>query len=193
MKNAIFDRLTVIAAAPRNHEGRKMWLCRCVCGQTKTVLEKSLVRGATRSCGCLFREGNAVTHGYRKNGKRNKTYEIWKSLRQRCNNPNNKDYPDYGGRGITHDPRWDSFSCFLEDMGEKPQGLMIERIDNNGPYCKANCKWGTPEEQARNRRGARRITVDGITKPLAEWSELMGVDYHTLYSRLGRTGKITIN
>lgn len=190
-----FVRLTVIGPAPRQgKEKRKAWLCQCECGTRKIVIEKSLVSANVMSCGCLHREGRPKIHGFRSTKKpANKTYEIWKAMRQRCDNANNKDYPSYGGRGIRYDSRWVDFLVFLEEMGEKPDGLMLERMDNNGPYCKWNCKWATPSEQARNKRGAQLVTVDGLTRHLAEWSEIMGVKYHTLYSRLERTGKITIH
>jgi len=79
-------------------------------------------------------------------------YYVWKNLRQRCDNPNNPAYKNYGGRGITYDPRWKDFCAFKADMGECPEGLMLERIDNNKGYYKDNCKWANWEEQNFNKR-----------------------------------------
>lgn len=84
------------------------------------------------------------------------TYQTWADMKIRCNNPQHKSYPHYGGRGITYDPRWEIFSNFFEDMGEKPPGLTIERLDNDGPYCKANCVWADRTAQNRNKRQRTR-------------------------------------
>lgn len=94
-------------------------------------------------------------HGY----TRTSTYAIWKEMRRRCKNLNCTSYKDYGGRGISVCPRWDtSFLAFLEDMGERPDGLSLERIDNDGNYCPENCKWGTRHEQACNQRPKKNKT-----------------------------------
>ena len=80
------------------------------------------------------------------------TYKSWSSMKQRCDNPTNKDYINYGGRGITYDPRWKAYSAFREDMGKKPEDLSLDRINNNSNYTKENCKWSTKIEQNNNRR-----------------------------------------
>lgn len=80
------------------------------------------------------------------------TYRTWANMKERCNRPDNKNYENYGGRGISYDPRWESFSEFFSDMGTRPDGLTLERIDVNGPYTKDNCKWDDKTAQSRNRR-----------------------------------------
>lgn len=94
----------------------------------------------------------------------------------------------YGGRGITIDPRWESFENFLADMGERPEGASLDRIDNDGPYSANNCRWSTPEEQANNRRNTRHITFGDKTQTLARWARETGTPYSTLYNRIFRHG-----
>jgi hypothetical protein len=154
----VFGRLTVIGPAPRvDKKKAERWLCNCSCGAADLSKSKYiLLRGESRSCGCLMRESSSRTHrkhGYGirdANGKRSRTYEIWVAMRDRCNCVNHIGYPRYGGRGIKVCSRWDSFSDFIADMGECPPGLTIERINNAGNYEPGNCKWATYSEQRRN-------------------------------------------
>lgn len=110
---------------------------------------------------------------------------------KRCLNSKCKYYHNYGGRGITVCTRWHSFVNFLEDMGECPKGLTIERIDNEGNYEPNNCRWATRKEQCRNLRKNRMVTFNGETRCLSEWAEITGLTYATLMRRLnsGKTGE----
>lgn len=121
-----------------------------------------------------------VRHGYR--GTR--TYGIWRGIKQRCDNPNSKAYPRYGGRGISYDPKWEDFVNFLADMGEAPEGLSIDRIDPNGNYCRENCRWVTDIEQQRNREEHHWVTYGGDRVPLSVACEKAGLPYQTVYKRL---------
>jgi hypothetical protein len=115
-------------------------------------------------------------------------HSSWSSMKQRCNNLNNTHYPRYGGRGITYDSTWEDFSNFLKDMGEKPAKTMeLDRIDNDGNYCKENCRWATRKEQTRNRGGARATrlyTFNGKTMCIADWAKEIGITPQSLQKRL---------
>jgi hypothetical protein len=176
----VFDRLTVIGPGKKKYH----WLCLCSCGNTKEI-NKFHIGVNIKSCGCLLaewaREGQK-THGKRKNP----TYEIWSSMKQRCLNPGNKDYCYYGGRGINVCAEWMNFQSFIDDMGECPSGYSIERININMGYCKENCVWIKRSMQNRNKRNNRLLTYNQKTQSVIEWSEETGIPYQTLLSRLKR-------
>lgn len=128
-----------------------------------------------------------TTHGYSQDtkGLGYRTFTAWRSMKARCRNTRNKSFAQYGGRGITVCDRWyQSFESFLEDMGVKPEGTSLGRIDNNGNYCKENCRWESFKEQARNRRGNTVITFRGEGKTLQEWSEIVGIGRDAIAHRL---------
>jgi hypothetical protein len=184
-----FERLTCIR--PLERRGRQtVWFCRCDCGNEFTALRSNIRRGITRSCGCLKRDllAQRATHGNARPGGYSPEYYVWGALVQRCTNPRNKQFKDYGGRGITVCAEWRaSFAAFLADMGSRPYPrATIERIDNDGPYCKANCKWGTRTEQSRNRRGRRLVSFGGEMLPLSVATERAGVPYNVARNRLNR-------
>lgn len=117
------------------------------------------------------------------------TYHVWQGMKTRCYNKNFHAYPNYGARGITVCDRWlESFENFYEDMGEKPHKKSLDRIDNSKGYSKENCRWATNEEQQRNRRWARLLTYKGVTKPIAEWAEITGIPYGSIFGRLNKFG-----
>lgn len=131
-------------------------------------------------------------HGFAKRSERNKanpkwrTHVSWLSMKQRCDNQNWKQYADYGGRGISYDPAWSEFSVFMADMGEAPEGMTLDRIDNSKGYSKANCRWATRKEQSRNRRMNRYLELNGERMIVAEWAEKLGVKSRLLRVRLNR-------
>lgn len=188
-----FNRLIVIHQAGKNKWGEIKWLCLCDCGNQIVTLGKYLRNNDTKSCGCLNIEKTikrSTKHNHSKRNKITKTYQIWKSMRQRCTNPNNKRYGDYGGRKITVCKRWMKFENFLQDMGERPEGYSIHRKNNNKGYYKSNCKWATRTEQARNKRNNHLITYKGKTQCLASCSEAFDISYSALKSRLQRGSSV---
>lgn len=140
-----YGLLTVIERVPGG--ARRMYRCRCDCGGEKSAAGSALTRGRVQSCGCLL----PAKHGHTTGGW-SPTYNTWVSMLQRCTNPRATYYRYYGGRGIAVCDRWRSFASFLADMGERPAGKSIDRIDTNGDYEPGNCRWATASEQRRNQR-----------------------------------------
>jgi len=159
---------------------RRRFLFECECGtRIKAVWGKS------DSCGCLQREV-VFKHGYASGGA---TYEYraYHSMLTRCNSHRSLKFKLYGGRGIKVCKRWlKSFENFLEDMGPRPAGMTLERKDSNGDYTPENCKWADRIEQANNRRISHKITVDGRTLSLSQWSREVGISPSTLGYRLSQ-------
>lgn len=152
-----FGKWKVIAEAPTRFEKRRC-VCLCGCGTQKVIQRACLLRGETKSCGCRRIE-TRKTHGHSVAGKCSKAYATWKSMMQRCRNPNNVAFKDYGGRGITVCERWHDFKNFFADMGDRPDQMTIERCDNDGNYEPGNCIWASRKQQANNRRNNRIVTL----------------------------------
>lgn len=198
-KDLVGRRFGRLVARSRIRRGQ-VWAyyCTCDCGEETTVLAGNLTRTKkpTRSCGCLnlevrqtmsgansptYRHGHGVRTG---SAYGSPTHQVWRHMKGRCLNPQDSNYPYYGGRGITVCRRWMSFGNFLSDMGERPDGLTIDRIDNDGNYEPVNCRWATSLQQARNTRGNVHYTFLGDTLCVSEAAEKYGVKYPTLLSRL---------
>lgn len=129
------------------------------------------------------------THGFSvpdATGRQRPTYIVWKAMRMRCTNPENISYPNYGGRGIVVCERWHSFENFLADMGERPPGMQIDRIDNDGPYSPDNCRWVDRKTQCRNKSTNTLVTWNGRTQTISAWCEETGAEERTVSNRLKR-------
>ena len=160
-----FGRWEVIEAAGKDKGNNTLWVCKCECGNIRPVRRGHLTTGESLSCGCFQREVNGSwsrTHGMTKTP----VYVIWRGMLSRCKRVGNASYASYGGRGVTVCDRWQSFESFLADMGPRPYGHQIDRIDVNGDYEPANCQWVTPALNAQNRRNNKldRSKVEEIRR-----------------------------
>ena len=188
----IFTRLTVLRQG-ESHNWNRRWFCQCICGRTVFIKTRDLKSGNTKSCGCLLKDiltkrnksaGMIAINATLNSLGKTSEYHIWHKMIRRCHNPISKDFPRYGGRGITVCERWRDFRLFLEDMGLRPASKMqIDRIDNNKGYMPDNCRWVTPKEQANNRRNSLYLTFLGETRTISGWAENIGLPYHLLFSR----------
>ena len=179
-------------------DGKKTrFLCRCQCGTMREVSSSSLKRGDTTSCGCLqaktfgfrvamaFAERRLKQDGGYMAPSQTRTYRSWKSMMQRCLDPKNASYERYGGKGIIVCERWQlAYGNFFADMGERPKGRSLDRIDRSKGYEASNCRWATAKEQARNHSRAANITHGGQTLSFAEWAEKTGLSGRLICQRV---------
>lgn len=172
-----FGLWTAVSRAP-NRGPSVYWVCRCQCGNEREVRADGLKNGRSTSCGC--RPYELQTHGRATTPE----YKAWTAMHQRCENPNSQRWPQYGARGIRVDERWSTFEAFLSDMGERPSGHSLERIDNDGPYSPENCRWATSLDQGRNTRRNRVLTFDGRSMTVSAWASELKIDKRTLLARL---------
>lgn len=174
-----FGRLVAIGCVGTR---RGRWKCRCDCGCEKVLRRHILLDGITQSCGCLRRDRAAAsrkTHGL----SQTPSYSSWIAMIRRCTDPTQSFFARYGGRGISICARWMKFENFLADMGHRPAGTTIDRIDNNGNYEPGNCRWATRKEQSRNLSVNRIISFRGESLCLTAWAERIGFAPRVLTKR----------
>lgn len=150
---------------------------------------RHIIAGLSKSCGCYRDEmmgKRATTHGCARKNKKLRVYNSWMAMKRRCNTPGYNCYRLYGGRGITYDPRWEKFENFLADMGEPPTGTSLDRINNNGNYCKENCRWSTAKEQSANTRSVKRFMFNGEEVTIRMLCDKYGLKYTSLYGKIWR-------
>ena len=181
-----FGQLTILGReyGPRIYDQAR-WICLCSCGLLTIASSSNLRRGLTKSCGCL-RANTLGAMRLRHGMTESRTYASWLSMRSRCNPKNVGSHAAkwYADRGVTVCTRWESFENFLADMGERPEGMTIDRIDSDKNYQPGNCRWATMQEQVRNRNATRRLEYRNEIRPMAEWAELFGLRSKTLAARL---------
>lgn len=156
-----FGRLTAQWPVGRRRNNDVQWLCPCSCGKFRVNSGSDLRSGNSKSCGCLRKELLGIRkykHGCTVARMRTREYNSWVAMKSRCSNPNRPCYEDYGGRGIKICERWHSFENFLADMGPRPKGTSIDRIDNDMGYFPSNCRWATRLEQNRNQRKRLKLS-----------------------------------
>lgn len=186
-----FGRL-IATERVRTAKGRTGYTCVCDCGVQTVVGHAALANGKRRSCGCGKRDTAIAlckankTHGHSSSnsGRPTPTFTAWVNMIQRCENPKHNSFDRYGGRGIKVCARWKSFEAFLEDIGEKPPGLEIDREDNNGDYAPGNCRWVTRVENANNREANRALTLKGRTQNIKQWAAELGCSHQVIGYRL---------
>jgi hypothetical protein len=186
-----FNRLTFVGPLQeRDRSGHRLGLWECDCGEIKAFVNCRVIKGDTRSCGCLKVDNSREAHT-RHGMYGTPTYYSWRSMIERCENQKSKAYRHYGAKGITVCARWrESFQAFLEDAGERPPGTTLDRFPNNkGNYEPGNVRWATPAEQGRNRVNLVFINSPRGIEPLIDYAAHIGVLVNTAYMRL-RAGKL---
>lgn len=163
------------------------WLCKCECGNERELFSSSLISGRSRSCGCWVSglvSSASTKHGHNRISGQSPTYKSWRAMLRRCTDKSHRNYAIYGGKGVAVCRRWLKFANFLADMGERPDGKTLDRIDGNKDYCKSNCRWSSPMEQANNMSVNRKLTYKGRTQNVAQWSRELGINANTIRVRL---------
>ena len=186
-----FGRLTVTGVAGVNAKQNVLWRCVCVCGESAVALAYDLRGGKVKSCGCLLREGVNTKHGMARSGtQRSRLYSVWASMLARCKNPNDRNYANYGARGIKVCKRWAKFENFFADMGEPAKGLTLDRLNNSKGYSPSNCRWVSYKQQSRNTRANVWVVLNGTRVVLSDALASLGKTRQALYYKMN-TYKLT--
>lgn len=187
-----FGRLTVAERTKERKNTFVVYRCICDCGNEKVSNTGALRSGATKSCGCLENENRkSINANFHKkttkhSGWGTPTYSTWRAMKSRCADPSNK---DYGGKGIKVCAEWESsFEAFLSDMGHRPPGASIDRIDGSLGYEKSNCRWVVPKSQCRNRSNNVYVSFGGAVLTMAEYAEILNVSWSGANKKARREG-----
>lgn len=182
-----YGRLTVLERAPNNKRGLVCWVCRCDCGKIVTLVGHEIRRGNVTSCGCFMREQRRAymtKHG----GYYDRLHLVWTNMLRRCRNPHDKSYSRYGGRGISVCDEWLSYQAFKDwalahgyDKDAPTGECTLDRINVDGNYCPANCRFISMAEQARNKSTNAYITVNGVTRCREDWARIIGTSGTAIY------------
>lgn len=188
------QRFGLLVALSRDGAGQPTrWRFRCDCGNTISARGSAVTHGTKRHCGCRLsevRSSQAKRHGAAVGGRPTPEYRAWVNMKYRCDNPRGPSYANYGARGIDVCARWRaSFEAFHEDMGPRPPGTSLDRINTNGNYEPGNCRWATPRQQSSNTRANVVVVHDGQSMVLMDFAKLVGVSYSNLHGRMARTGE----
>jgi hypothetical protein len=180
-----FGTWTVLQKAGPSTNGKTLWRCRCSCGAEREVIGRSLTNGRSKSCGCKAEDaaaerletlGAKITHD-------SPGYHSWRGAKQRCENPQNKSYKNYGARGVQF--KLPDYPTFWEQMKDTWfEGCQLDREKNEGHYELGNVRWVTPKVNSRNTRVNRNITFNEETMPVTAWAERLGIPNATLHWRL---------
>lgn len=184
------NRLTLMGLVPRGPNETLWGVYGCECGWLGKKRAKDVGDGKTRSCGCLRRESTGVasrTHGNTCGRAHSATYSTWSGMINRCASSLVLGR-NYKARGISVCPQWKDFTVFLRDMGERPSGMTLDRIDNNGDYTPENCRWATTAQQARNTSRSRLVFYEGRDWNMCDLADRVGIKFGTLWCRLSRYG-----
>lgn len=188
-------RLVVISYEGRNKQSKQLFRCKCDCGNEVVTTKSSLTRKdevkRTKSCGCARRESMLRVHTKHGMATRKGTvpeFGVWKDMIKRCTNEKRDDFKYYGGRGISVCERWLDFGNFYADMGERPDGMTIDRINTRGNYEPGNCRWITIQEQQNNRRSCVYVEHEGRTQNMKQWARELGISYEKVRAGI-KSGK----
>ena len=189
MDNIIGKKFNMLTCIKKDEEkDKRYYIFKCDCGNEKSIILCNVTGGYSKSCGCLKLKGNNLKHG----GKGTRLYNIWKSIRERCNNPKTNRSKNYFEKNIKICSEWDDFSVFKKwalENGYK-DNLTIDRKDNKKGYSQENCRWATYEEQANNKTNNKKLTFNGETKTYAEWEKYLGLTRGIISSRVKKGWKI---